>query len=394
MTLPIELPPEAERYRDEVRGWLAAHPSPSRAELAGAGLVAPHWPRPWGLDADPLHQLVIDEELRAAGVRRPVNPVGIGWAGPTILAAGTEEQQQRFLPGILDGSELWCQLFSEPGAGSDLARLSVRARLDGDEWVVTGQKVWNGMAQWARYGILLARTHPQATKQHGVTYFACPMDTPGIEVRPLRTMTGDDEFTAVFFDDARIPAGNVIGEPGQGWPLAKVTLANERVALSSDASPWGVGPTVGRLVELARRAGEPDPLRRQAIARLVVESRVIDALRLRTVASAIQGRPPGPESSIRKLLVDLHGQRLYRIGHDLAGADGLLAGAAPYGDEGGRAPYRHGGGMWDFAFLFSPALTIGGGTSEVQRTIIGEKLLGLPKDVDADDGVAWADLVR
>ncbi|MCI3948556.1 MAG: putative acyl-CoA dehydrogenase, partial [Acidimicrobiales bacterium] len=183
--IDFELPPGDDPRRLEVRAWLAEHPRPSGRELADAGWVAPHWPAPWGRDADPLSQLVVDEELTAAGVRRPVNPIGIGWAGPTLLHAGTPEQQARYLPRLLSGEDIWCQLFSEPGAGSDLASLTTRAVRDGDSWVVTGQKVWTSLAHVSRYGILLARTDPEAPKHAGISYFVCPMDAAGIEVRPL-----------------------------------------------------------------------------------------------------------------------------------------------------------------------------------------------------------------
>src|ERR671910_767124 len=180
--MDFELPPDDDPRRTEVRAWLAEHPSPSGRQLADAGLVAPHWPKPYGLDADPVHQLIIDDELRRAGVARPANPVGIGWAGPTLLHAGSDAQKQRYLPGLLSGEEIWCQLFSEPGAGSDLASLTTRAVRDGDEWVVNGQKVWTTFAQAAVYGILLARTDPHAPKHRGISYFVCPMEVPGVTV--------------------------------------------------------------------------------------------------------------------------------------------------------------------------------------------------------------------
>jgi alkylation response protein AidB-like acyl-CoA dehydrogenase len=371
----FELPSEDDARRTAIRRWLEEHPSPWGGELAAAGYVAPHWPAPWGLDADPLHQLIIDDELRRAGVRRPMNPIGIGWAGPTILHAGTEEQRARYLPGILDGSELWCQLFSEPGAGSDLAALSTTAVRDGDEYVVNGQKVWNSMAHWASFGILIARTDPEATKHRGISYFVCPMDLPGIEVRPLIEMTGAHLFNEVFFTDVRIPAENLVGAEHDGWSLAKVTLGNERVSLSGEGALWGNGPTVHDLVAWAKARGAvTNGVVRQRLAQLVIEGEVLRLIRLRTVSARITGRPPGPEASIRKALADDHGQRLMNLAKDLAGAHGML-GAPPAADAllGGGDPWAHG-------FLFAPALTIGGGTSEVQRNIIGERVLGLPSE--------------
>src|SRR5438046_3087273 len=205
--MDFELPAE-HPARTTVREWLAQHPNASARELAGSGYVAPHWPRPWGLDADPIQQLVIDEELRRAGVHRPVNPIGIGWAGPTLIHAGTPAQKDRYLMPLLAGEELWCQLFSEPGAGSDLANLGTRAVRDGDVYVVNGQKIWTSFGHVAKLGILIARTATDVAKHQGISYFICPMDLPGIEVRPIIEMTGDHMFNEVFFDDVRIPAEN------------------------------------------------------------------------------------------------------------------------------------------------------------------------------------------
>ncbi len=241
--MDFELPPADDPRRVAVREWIAAHPAPSGEELARAGYVAPQWPRPWGLDADPIHQVLIDDEVARAGVRRPVNPIGIGWAGPTILYAGTKEQKDRYLWPILSGQEFWCQLFSEPGSGSDLANLGTRAVRDGDEFVVNGQKIWTSGAQFARFGILLARTDPELPKHKGISYFICPMDVPGIEIRPITEMTGGHTFNEVFFTDVRIPAANLVGDLNDGWRLAKVTLGNERISLSSGGVLWGNGPT-------------------------------------------------------------------------------------------------------------------------------------------------------
>jgi len=384
--MDFELPGDDDPGRVAVRAWLAEHPSPSGRELAEAGYVAPHWPAPWGLDADPIHQLVIDDELARAGVRRPMNPIGIGWAGPTILHAGSDEQKERYLMPLLAGEALWCQLFSEPGAGSDLANLATRAVRDGDEYVVNGQKIWTSLAQWSRYGILIARTDPDAPKHRGVSYFICPMDAPGIEIRPIIEMTGSHTFNEVFFTDVRIPAANLVGEENQGWGLAKVTLGNERVSLSGGGALWGNGPTAGDLLDVVReRGGAADPVLRQRLARLYAEAEVLRLIRLRTVTARIKGEPPGPEASIRKAMADDHGRHIMELAKDLAGPSGMLADAGPLGAEPG---------MWTLGFLFSPALTVGGGTSVVQRNIIAERVLGLPHDVDVEQGMTWAETRR
>jgi alkylation response protein AidB-like acyl-CoA dehydrogenase len=385
--LRLELPPEAEAARAAVREFLSATldpdgrpPSDWFARLSAAGYTAPHWPRPWGLGASAAEQLAIDEELRRAGVGRPDNPIGIGWAGPTLVLAGTEEQQRRWLPGLLDGSEVWCQLFSEPGAGSDLASLSTAAVRDGDEWVVTGQKIWTSLAREARYGILLARTDPEGPRHRGISYFVLDMRSPGIDIRPIRQMDGGATFNEVFLDGVRLPAANLVGAEGEGWRLARVTLGNERVALSEEGALWGRGPTVAALVEAVRTAGRAplDPVSRQRLAAVWIEGELLRILRLRTVA-ALLSRPgvsesaePGPEASVRKALADRHGQKLFDLAVDLCGADGLLTRENP--------PQLPGMFPWAIGFLFSPALTIGGGTAEVQRNIIAERVLGLPRD--------------
>ncbi len=384
--MDFELPPDDDPRRIEVRRWLADHPTPSGPDLAAAGYVAPHWPRPWGLDADPIHQIVIDDELRTVGVRRPVNPIGIGWAGPTLVHAGTAEQQQRYLPRLLSGEDMWCQLFSEPDAGSDLANLATRAEPDGDEWVVNGQKIWTSLAQFSRYGILIARTDPDVAKHRGITYFVCPMDLPGIEVRPITEMTGGQTFNEVFLTDVRLPAGSVVGEVDRGWELAKVTLGNERVSLSSGGALWGMGPTGADLLELVRAAGgSDDPLVRQRLARLHTTEELLRLIRLRTVSARIRGEQPGPEASIRKVLADEHGQAIMELAKDLAGPAAMRTDVGPLGTEVG--PWHHG-------YLFAPALTVGGGTGDVQRNILAERVLGLPHDIDVQAGRTWAESRR
>ena len=380
-SMDFELPPDDDPRRLSVRAWLAEHPAPSGRELAEAGYVAPHWPEPWGLAADPIHQLIIDDELRAAKVKRPSNQIGIGWAGPTLIHAGSEEQQQRYLPGILSGEEIWCQLFSEPEAGSDLANLGTRAVRDGDEWVVNGSKIWTSLAQFSRFGILIARTDPDAPKHQGITYFVCPMDAPGVEIRPIIEMTGGHTFNEVFLTDVRLPADAVVGEVDRGWALAKVTLGNERVSLSSGGALWGLGPTGADLLDLVRaQGGVADPHLRQRLAAVHTTEEILRLIRLRTVSAMVRGEAPGPEASIRKVMADEHGQAIMALAMDLAGTAALGAGAGPLGVDDPT---------WAYGYLFSPALTIGGGTGEVQRNILAERVLGLPHDLDVEAGKAW-----
>jgi len=403
--MDFELPPDDDARRVEVRDWITTHPNPSGRELAEAGYVAPHWPRPWGLEADPIHQVIIDDELAKAGIRRPSNPIGIGWAGPTILFAGTAEQKQRYLGPILSGTEFWCQLFSEPGSGSDLASLSTRAVRDGDEFVVNGQKIWTSGAQYAKYGILIARTDPDVAKHRGISYFVCPMDAPGIEIRPITEITGGHTFNEVFFTDVRIPAANLVGDLNDGWRLAKVTLGNERISLSSGGVLWGNGPTAKEMIDSARELGSiTDPSLRQRIADVYIEHTLLDLIRLRTVTARLRGEQPGPEASIRKILADEHGQHVMALARDLIGAAGMLTGGdgsadfVPGTDTRGLGPSKPEGGLahpgWYDGFMFSQALTIGGGTGDVQRNIVAERVLGLPHDVDVTAGMTWADATR
>ena len=396
--MDFELPGDDDPRRATVRAWLADHPAPTGRQLAEAGYVAPHWPRPWGLEADPIHQLVIDEELRRAGVRRPVNPIGIGWAGPTLIHAGTQAQKDRYLAPLLSGEDFWCQLFSEPGAGSDLANLGTRAVRDGDVYVVNGQKIWTTFAHIARFGILIARSDSVAPKHQGISYFVCPMDLPGIEIRPILEMTGAHQFNEVFFDDVRIPAEHLVGDENRGWALAKVTLGNERVSLSEGGALWGLGPAAGDLIELVRKeGGVADASLRQRLAALFIESEILRLIRLRTVTAAIKGRQPGPEASVRKVLADEHGQHIMGLYKDITGANGMLMDQAEPDRESvlmkGKGRFAD-PGIWDYGYLFAPALTIGGGTGDVQRNIIAERVLDLPHDIDVEAGKTWAESRR
>ena len=369
---------ENDPRREEIRQWLVSHPNPSGRDLADAGLVAPHLPVPWGRGADPETQLIFDDELRRAHVQRPINPIGIGWAGPTLVHAGSAEQQQRWMPRLLSGEDFWCQLFSEPNAGSDLASLTTRAERDGDEWIITGQKVWTSFAHIARWGILLARTSHEGAPQKGISYFVCPMDAPGVDIRPLVDMTGDHAFNEVFLDEVRLPADHLIGEVNDGWRLAKVTLGNERVSLSGEGALWGRGPTAKDLVALASTmTGTLNEIDRDELVRCWSHGEILRILRLRLLSAVLAKREPGPEASVRKALADDHGQEIMGLANRLAGPAGALVNHGP-GGVGGAI-----GSEWYHGFLYAQALTIGGGTSAVQRNIIAERVLGLPKDAPA-----------
>ncbi|CAB4704891.1 MAG: acyl-CoA dehydrogenase [Actinobacteria bacterium] len=403
--MDFQLPTEDDPRRQVVRDWIKANPKPSGATLAKAGYVAPHWPAPWGLAADPIHQLIIDDELNRAAVRRPTNPIGIGWAGPTLLYAGTQEQKDLYLDRLLSGEDFWCQLFSEPGSGSDLASLGTRALRDGDEFIVNGQKIWTSGAQHAKYGILIARTDPDLPKHKGISYFVCPMDAPGIEIRPITEMTGGHTFNEVFFTDVRIPAANLIGDLNDGWRLAKVTLGNERVSLSTGGVLWGSGPTALEMLDAVRANGPvTDVHMRQRLASIYIEHMVLDLIRLRTLSAKLRGEQPGPEASIRKIMADEHGQHVMAVARDLLGASGMLTssegrdefvpGTDTKGLGPGRPPNDLGHPGWYDGYMFSQALTIGGGTGDVQRNIVAERVLGLPHDIDVQIGLTWAETQR
>ncbi len=376
--MDVDLPPEDDPRRLEVRRWFTEHPAPAPRDLVDAGYVVPHWPTPYGLDADPALQLIIEGEMRRAGVSKPMNPIGIGHCGPIIVALGNDEQKQRYLGPMLTGEELWCQLFSEPGAGSDLANLSTRAERDGDIYRVNGQKIWTSLADHAKFGILIARTRNDVSKHRGISYFIISMDLPGIEVRPIRSMTGESGFTEVFFTDVRVPAENLIGEENFGWGMAKSTLANERVSLSTGGGlQWGYGPSARDLVEHFRAAGGlADTVARQQVVGAFIEGEILRYHRMRMISAAVN-KKPGPDASLRKALADPHGKKVFTLAKNLMGAGGMLA-------ANGNLD-----AAWDRGFLFSPALTVGGGTSEVLHNIIAERLLGLPHDLDVEQGKTW-----
>ncbi|MGV0687529.1 acyl-CoA dehydrogenase family protein [Mycolicibacterium thermoresistibile] len=349
-----------EHLRPEIRSLVAdvaALPVEKRqTALADAGLQAPHWPRPYGRDASPAEQLLIDQELAAAGVERPDLVIG-WWAVPTILSHGSPEQIERFVSPTLRGELEWCQLFSEPGAGSDLAALRTKAvRVDGG-WRLTGQKVWTSAAHKADWGVCLARTDPDAPKHKGITYFLVDMKSPGIEIRPLREITGDELFNEVFFDEVFVPDEMVVGQVNDGWRLARTTLANERVAMAQ-------GTALGNpMEELLRTVTdlELDVAEQDRLGGLIVSAQVGSLLDQRIAQKAVGGQDPGAESSARKLIGVRHRQELSEFRMELSDGAGVV-----------HNPTVH-------TFLNARCLTIAGGTEQILLTLAGERLLGLPR---------------
>ena len=336
---------------------VAAQPEEKRQiALAEAGLQAPHWPPPYGRAASPAEQLLIDREMAAAGVERPDLVIG-WWAAPTILEHGSTEQIERFVPPTLSGELFWCQLFSEPGAGSDLASLRMKAVRAEGGWKLTGQKVWTSRANWAQYGVCLARTDPDAPKHKGITYFLIDMSSPGIDVRPLREITGEDLFNEVFFDDVFVPDEMVVGEVNDGWRLARTTLANERVAMAHGTALGNPMEEVVRTVATL----ELDPTVQDRLGRLIVAAQVGSLLDQRIAQLAVGGADPGPQASARKLIGVRYRQALSEFRMDLSEGAGVVQ----------NQPVHD--------FLNVRCLTIAGGTEQILLTMAGERLLGLPR---------------
>ncbi len=341
--------------------------------LVDADLAFITWPKPWGAGLTKRHQEIFIEESAEFEVPNGVFVIGHGMCAPTILEFGEETQKQRFLPTLLDGSKIWCQLYSEPGAGSDVASLQTRAIRDGDEWIVNGQKVWTSGAHYSEWGILIARTNVESPKHKGITMFVVDMKSPGIEIRPLRQITGAANFNEVYFTDARIPHENVLGTVDDGWRLSVALLMNERVAIGSS----GAGPRNGGINPLLRLARErgliDDPTIRQALMDVYVNQTVLSWNGQRTRAAQKAGRAPGPEGSLNKLHAAVIARKQSDLGMIIAGA----AGQAWAADD----PK---GSRWSLAVLSTPASAIAGGTSEIQKNIIGERVLGLPKEPQVD----------
>jgi len=328
-----------------------------------------------------MQQVIFNQEEARHAVPGEAFVIGLGMIAPTIRAVGTDAQKSRYLRALLRGEEIWCQLFSEPGAGSDVASLSMLAVRDGDEWILNGQKVWTSGAQYSDFGEIICRTAPEAEKHRGITAFVVDMKAPGVTVKPLKQMNGGASFNEVFFDDARVPHDNVLGDVDQGWSVAITTLMNERVAIGSGGG-GAARTSVDDLITLAQGRGRnDDPLVRQRLADLYINSRIQRFLGMRSLTAASQGRVPGPEGSVGKLSGARLTSALGACAVELVGA-GAVA-------EAGNGDYR-----WHDGLLLAPAAHIAGGSDEVMRNIIGERVLGLPGEPRVDKGVAWRDVPR
>jgi len=381
---------------------LADHPpasTPARDFLGAQfdlGLAWVHFPEGHGgLGVGPKLQEVVNARLRAvkAPFSGPRNPIGYGMGAPTVVTHGSEDQKRRYLRPLFTGEEVWCQLFSEPGAGSDVASLATRAVRDGDEWVVNGQKVWTTVAHLSRWGMLVARTDPEAPKHRGLTYFVVDMHGPGVEVRPLRQMTGEAEFNEVYFTDARIPDTERLGGVGEGWHVSLTTLMNERVSIGGGVMPRG-GGAIGEALRLwdERHKGLGGPTEAVLKDRLVDLWVKAEAARLTNIRASENRKvgTPGPEGSVGKLASAELNKRIYELCIELMGLDGIL-----YGSYEMIRP-THTGFTTDIrkSFLRARANSIEGGTSEVMRNILGERVLGLPGEPRVDKDVPWSKVPR
>jgi alkylation response protein AidB-like acyl-CoA dehydrogenase len=356
-----------------------------------AGLAWVHFPEGYGgLGVSPKLQRVVNERIAAVGGPNSYwrNPIGSGMGAPTVVTHGSEEQKQRYLRPLFTGEEIWCQLFSEPGAGSDVASLATRAVRDGDEWVVNGQKVWTTLAHLSRWGMLVARTDPEQPKHRGMTYFVVDMHAPGVEVRPLRQITGEAEFNEVYFTDVRIPDSERLGDVGDGWRVSLTTLMNERVSIGGAIQPKGSGP-IGEAVKIWKAKGHDDPALKDELMRMWTEAEVNRLTNIRASQMRAVGTP-GPEGSTAKLAFAELNKRVYEFCLTLLGAEGMLYGSY----EMIRPETAMGADSLQKAFLRARANSIEGGTSEVMRNILGERVLGLPGDVRVDKELPWVKVPR
>jgi alkylation response protein AidB-like acyl-CoA dehydrogenase len=387
----LTLSPSEEAFRDEFRAWLEAnHPGEPpddeaeafefrrrwQAKLHEAGWAGISWPKEYGGRGTTLiEQAIYSEEMVRSDAPSPANILGLAMGGPVVITHGTEDQKQRFLEPILSAKEIWCQGFSEPEAGSDLASLKTRAVRDNGGWVVSGQKVWTTYAHVAKWCMLVARTDPDAPKHQGLTYFIMDMEQEGVEVKPLVQITGEAEFNEIFMEEARIPDENVIGEVGNGWAVAITTLMNERTGIAF-ASQAQVQIQLRRLIELAKRTGTDgetaadDPLVRQRIAQLYVESEVLRLTSYRGLTQIMKRGIPGPEGSLGKWHWADINQALTELAMEIEGPYCQLARGSEYAIEDAH---------WQYHFLRARANSIEGGTTEILKNIVAERVLGLPK---------------
>jgi 3-oxochol-4-en-24-oyl-CoA dehydrogenase len=376
----LRRPGESDPLRLRARRWLSGHPAPSGSELLDAGYLVPHWPAPWGWAASGADLQVISSELSRAGVTLPGFPLSRGYIGPLILTTGTQAQRDHYLRRLLTGEEIWCQLFSEPEAGSDLAVLSTRARRDGDGYVVEGTKIWTTHGHLAQFGLLLARTDPAARQHQGISCFICPMDAPGLTLQPIYDMAGEHKWNLTHFDQVRLGSGHLIGAENDGWRIARGVLANERMSMSADTGlAWGNGPSYPDLLDAARlrapAAGLSSGLRSR-VARGYTRELALHVLRTQALGQVSPGAlgqvSPGAQSGVipevRRTLSDQHGQQMLELWRDLHGPAGVA--------------FRPGNTADTFAsyYFFARALTLGGGTAEIQRNVLAERILGLPRE--------------
>jgi alkylation response protein AidB-like acyl-CoA dehydrogenase len=381
--MDFNLPGEDDSRRIQVRQWLADHPKPSYLQLFERGFTVPHWPVPWGLGADPELQLIIDDELARAGIRAPhhMNPVPINNCGQSLLKFGTEEQRERFLRPALACEEVWCMLFSEPSAGSDVGALRTTATRHGDHYVVRGQKMWTSLADRAQIGVLVARTDPSLPKHAGLSQFLIDMKSPGITVRPIADMTGESgEYNEVFFDDVVVPVDRLLGREGDGWKLSMLQLQTERVALSRPGAIWGSGPSARELVDGLIAAGRfRDPHIRDEAVKTWIEGEILRLLSLRSLSDRMNARESGPEGAVRKMIAAPHGQRLLDLAKRSQGIAGMVKdrNVLPMA-KAERGPFSN----WDHAYWWSPAVTLGVGTQEVLKNVVAERVLQLPREKD------------
>jgi alkylation response protein AidB-like acyl-CoA dehydrogenase len=392
--------PEDRAFRARVRAWFEENrPGPLETladrkawhrKLYEAGFVGMGWPKEYGgQDARPMEQAIVAEEMARANAPGTINGLGIGIVGPTLIAHGTEEQKRRYIPKILTAEEIWCQLYSEPGSGSDLASLKTSAVRQGGHYVVNGQKVWTSQGYIADFGILLARTNPNVPKHQGISYFIIDMHAPGVDVRPLKQITGSSEFCEEFLTDVKIPAENLIGEEGQGWELAQTTLGYERGG-NVLARVTRHKANLNRLIEVCRTLPRDggmaldDPLVRQKIGRMLAEVEVLRYAGLRILSKLEKGQRPGPESSVDKLYYSEMDKRHQELVQEILGPHGQLFEGLPTEWALDSDTLQGGEASWAYNFLWSRAGTIYSGSSEIQKNIIGERVLKLPREPRAD----------